>query len=497
MHHYMKLLRNIFQIAMSLVLAMPSTVAWAQATILFDDFNYNSTAELMGNGWLIRNYPGGPGLSNGEWSSHNVSFVNTGTNKSMRLKAGTNVSGSYIVGGTATLGQSIQAEVSRVEEEYKNGTWAARIFFTDAPSTGPDGDTVVQAFFGITRYIEGSEPYSEIDFEYLPNGGWYTGSAEPSMWSGTYRLVDFSDPSNHAVTRTTGSLQGWRDLVMQVRNGRIDFFIDGQHQTGFSGAVAPDYPMFLMFQVWFSNDCFDAACSKRGYLTDSNYREYYQDVDWVYFERDNILSPAEVTRNVQALRSQNIGFIKGNKPTSGSDTLKKCNWWGTIYNICTHIESGWGWQNNADCVGINTCATLQPPYGVIAEDASFSRLIQAEAYNNMSGVQVENTSDTGLGQNVGWIDAGDWMSYYDVTIPTTGSYVVEYRVASINGAQLSLDLNAGDIELGTVDIPPTGGWQSWVTVSHRTTIAAGSYNVGIYALSGGWNLNWFRITRVE
>ncbi|TQV70603.1 carbohydrate-binding protein [Exilibacterium tricleocarpae] len=371
------------------------------------------------------------------------------------------------------------------------------MFFTDAPSVGPDGDSVVQAFFGITRYIEGSEPYSEIDFEYLPNGGWYTGSYEPSMWSGTYRIVDFSDPSNHAVTRTTGSLQGWHDLVMQVRDGQIDFFIDGQHQTGFSGSVTPDYPMFLMFQIWFSNDCFDLSCTKRGYLTDSNYREYYQDVDWVYFEKDTILSPAQVLQNVQDLRAQDIDFVKGNKPAGGGSTTQRCNWWGTIYNICTHIETGWGWQNNADCVGINTCATLPPPYGIIEQGSAFSRLIQAESYSNMAGVDVENTTDTGQGQNVGWIDTGDWMSYYDIAIPSTGSYRVEYRVASINGARLSLDLNGGDLVLGAVDIPATGGWQSWETVSHTVTLAAGSYNVGIYALSGGWNINWFRITKVE
>ena len=35
----------------------------------------------------------------------------------------------------------------------------------------------------------------------------------------------------------------------------------------------------------------------------------------------------------------------------------------------------------------------------------------------MAGVQVETTTDAGGGQNVGYIDAGDWMSY-DVTMPT-------------------------------------------------------------------------------
>src|SRR5690606_18523517 len=71
--------------------------------------------------------------------------------------------------------------------------------------------------------------------------------------------------------------------------------------------------------------------------------------------------------------------------------------------------------------------------------AAFSILRQAESYTAMSGVQTEATSDTGGGQNVGWIDAGDWMAYGGITIPATATYRVEYRVASPGGSILSLD----------------------------------------------------------
>ena len=47
----------------------------------------------------------------------------------------------------------------------------------------------------------------------------------------------------------------------------------------------------------------------------------------------------------------------------------------------------------------------------------------------MQGVQTEVTSNAGGGKNVGYIDTGDWMSYPAVTIPSTGVYQVEYRVA--------------------------------------------------------------------
>ncbi|GAA0894773.1 hypothetical protein GCM10009122_44540 [Fulvivirga kasyanovii] len=125
---------------------------------------------------------------------------------------------------------------------------------------------------------------------------------------------------------------------------------------------------------------------------------------------------------------------------------------------------------------------------------NFSVFREAEQYSSMSGVQTEATSDAGGGQNVGWIDTGDWMAYNSINIPSSGYYTVEYRVASVNGGQLSLDLNGGATVLGSRGIPATGGWQNWTTVSHSVYINAGTYNFGIYAQSGGWNINWWRIT---
>ena len=123
----------------------------------------------------------------------------------------------------------------------------------------------------------------------------------------------------------------------------------------------------------------------------------------------------------------------------------------------------------------------------------FNRLIQAESYSAMNGVQLEGTSDSGGGQNVGWIDTGDWMAYNNINIPQSGNYTIRYRVASVSGGQLSLDVNAGANVLGSRSIPSTGGWQNWTTVSHTVYINAGTYNFGIFAQTGGWNINWWRI----
>ncbi|MBC7485252.1 MAG: carbohydrate-binding protein [Cytophagaceae bacterium] len=148
---------------------------------------------------------------------------------------------------------------------------------------------------------------------------------------------------------------------------------------------------------------------------------------------------------------------------------------------------GQGWNDRTTSLIVRT-ATGVP---------AFTRTIQAEDYSAMLGVQKEGTSDAGGGLNVGYIDNNDWLAYNGITFPTSGNYKIEYRVASMYGGnRISLDLNAGGIQLGTTDIPSTGGWQNWTTVSRTVNVNAGTYNLGVFASIGGFNLNWIRITRV-
>nr|MBU3859619.1 RICIN domain-containing protein [Flavobacterium sp. MC2016-06] len=147
------------------------------------------------------------------------------------------------------------------------------------------------------------------------------------------------------------------------------------------------------------------------------------------------------------------------------------------------------WDNNNQTCG---------QWKLIATTAAqTSTLIQAEDYSSMSGIQTEATTDTDGGLNVGYTETGDWMAYNNINFPTTGSYLIEYRVASaVTGGKLSSDLNGGTILLGNVDVPNTGGWQNWQTVTQTVSVNAGTYNFGIYIQNTGMNINWIRITKV-
>ena len=122
--------------------------------------------------------------------------------------------------------------------------------------------------------------------------------------------------------------------------------------------------------------------------------------------------------------------------------------------------------------------------------------IQAENYTSMSGVQTENTSDTGGGLNAGWLDAGDWMAYNNTAfnVPAEGRYKITYRVASLNGGgRLTLKELSTDATLGSITVPKTSGWQNWVDVTQEITLSGGDHNFKLAADIGGFNINWFKL----
>jgi len=120
--------------------------------------------------------------------------------------------------------------------------------------------------------------------------------------------------------------------------------------------------------------------------------------------------------------------------------------------------------------------------------------IEAEDYTDMNGIQTENTLDEGGGINVGWIDDGDWMDY-NINVPSPGSYIVNYRIASPNtGGKLNF-INNGSV-LSSANIPVTGNWQFWQTVQTLVNLNFGEQTIRLFAEKGGFNLNWFSFDAV-
>ncbi|TCS35194.1 beta-1,3-glucanase family protein [Reinekea marinisedimentorum] len=123
---------------------------------------------------------------------------------------------------------------------------------------------------------------------------------------------------------------------------------------------------------------------------------------------------------------------------------------------------------------------------------NFIARIEAEDYDEMSGVETETTSDTDGGENVGYIDTGDWMRY-SINIPSAGTYQFDFRLASAYSTGSFELRNANDDVLATVEVNNTGSFQTWETQSLMVDVEEGDQTLTIVATADGWNINWFEV----
>ncbi len=123
--------------------------------------------------------------------------------------------------------------------------------------------------------------------------------------------------------------------------------------------------------------------------------------------------------------------------------------------------------------------------------------LEAEDYFKQQGTQLEPTTDAGGGQNIGFLDAGDYLDYL-VEVAQPGTYTVEYRNASEGGngaVQLQLLDAAGNADnLHTASFTSTGGWQTWTTTSFEATLPAGLHTLRILIAQPLFNLNYLDFT---
>ncbi len=259
--------------------------------ILFDDFSYSDTNEMTANGWIVRSGQGWPGVPGATFRTENVTFVdypNPVGNRLLRMTSSTDGSSE----------NTYQTQICH-QRKYLDGTYAARVRFSDEPIAGSDGDQIVQTFYMITPYDQPLDPdYSEMDFEYLPNGGW--GGPSTTVHFTTWETVRI-EPwlAENASNAAQGSLDGWHTLVAQVTGGTVRYFVDGKLIAQHGGEYYPDAPMSINFNLWFIEGGLNSA---------GDVREYQEDIDWVFHEAGVSLMPDQVQEKVLEFRNTAVPF---------------------------------------------------------------------------------------------------------------------------------------------------------------------------------------------
>ena len=259
---------------------------------LFDDFNYSNYKQFAKHGWIVRTAVGWPGVPGATWGNKQVLFLvdpEQRGNHLVRMISSTDGTGS----------NTQQAQICH-QRKYLEGTYAARVRFVDAPTDGPSGDQLVQTFYTISPLKAPWDPdYSELDFEYLPNGGW--GFTGPTLFTTSWRTF-IPEPNwkkDNVFNTSTGSIAGWHTLVTQVSGAKVRYFMDGKFLAEHGGQYYPRSLMSINFNLWFIKD---------GSVKSSTLRHYQEDIDWVFHEAKQALTPEEVEAKVAALRRRSVRF---------------------------------------------------------------------------------------------------------------------------------------------------------------------------------------------
>jgi len=285
-------------VTLSILVCAATALSAAPPPVLFDDFWYSSPAQLAAHGWIVRSRPGWPGVPGATWRQSDVA-VGGGL-----LRMTSTTDGTYA--GTS------QTQICQ-QRKFLAGTYASRVRFSDAPLSGPAGDQPVESFYTISPLRRPLDPnYSEIDFEYLPHGGW----GDPQSIG--YAAWETYSPAPHwiavsAARRQNRSMNGWHTLVLQVAHGTMSFFVDGRQVAELGGPYYPRVPMSINYNVWFIPG---------GLARTHALRSYEEDVDWVYHAVGAVRSPSQVQAAVASLRSERTAFVD-TVPASG--LVSPCN----------------------------------------------------------------------------------------------------------------------------------------------------------------------------
>ncbi|MGI5238269.1 carbohydrate-binding protein [Dactylosporangium sp. CA-139066] len=145
---------------------------------------------------------------------------------------------------------------------------------------------------------------------------------------------------------------------------------------------------------------------------------------------------------------------------------------------------------------VSVHVTVNPHGAPVGEKVEAEAYVAEHGWTDGGANFIENNPAASGGRNVGWTAAGNWLQYR-LDVAQAGTYDLELRVANGTGAvaanAVSLRDPSGQV-LATASVPDTGGWGAYQSVHATVTLPAGDQLVTVYCETGGFNLDYFRLS---
>ncbi|MCW2879462.1 MAG: glycosyl hydrolase [Sphaerisporangium sp.] len=125
--------------------------------------------------------------------------------------------------------------------------------------------------------------------------------------------------------------------------------------------------------------------------------------------------------------------------------------------------------------------------------------VEGEAYTSNSGVQQADHAGASGGKTLGFINNGDWTGYSSVDTSGAKNFSVRFSSAGSGGAIQIRSGSATGTLLGSVNVPVTGGWETFQTVSTTLTGSGSGPLFLVFTGSGGnflFDVDTFTLSKV-
>jgi hypothetical protein len=449
------------------------------------DANATSRSTIGGDGGAM-DTTGTNWMANGIWTQHTMSgFWASGTGGTVQNSRLTSIWADGINVNNVSLNAS-HGDNLTVTNNFVRGTGDDAIAINSvAYNTNGDGSTTTYTPMSNIKVTHNTSitPWGGkgigiyggsghlVDSNYISDTARYIGLGAGRFGVNGSDLTS-ATVSNNVVVRSGGNAYSQGQPALHVGNGG-----DGQN-TGVVNNVT-------VTGNTVSNSLYDAI----GFSTSTN----------TQLQNNTITSPG---RNGVVIAPP---FYPA--PT-GSATITGNSLTGLKPGMTPYANNSSGFTASESNNSWDGTTTPEAPYG--GTPAAVPGTVQAEnydtggqgvAYNVTSingngtayrsdGVDLEATADSGGGYNLGWTTGGQWFRY-TVNVASAGTYTLNLRVAApaaVTGA-LHLSNASGTNLSGAINLPATGDWQTWTTVTASVTLPAGQQVLTLNQDTGGWNLN--------